>query len=186
MVSKCVVFAVIHFHLTILILTNSFCHRKWRGLISLCGFPGGSEVTASACNAGDLGSIPGSGRSPGEGNGNPLQYSCLENPMDRGAWRAIVHGVAKSRTWLSDFTSLHYFSLSCSKCYWKPTICRAFFQSTVRDKAVICCKPWARFEAKYIRNTEWVKSMTSDVWQTGIPPLALLPVSCRTLGGPFI
>ena len=49
------------------------------------GFPGGSEVKASACNAGDLGSIPGSGRSPGEGNGNPLQYSCLENPMDGGA-----------------------------------------------------------------------------------------------------
>ena len=50
------------------------------------GFPGGSEVKASACNAGDLSSIPGSGRSPGEGNGNPLQYSCLENPMDREAW----------------------------------------------------------------------------------------------------
>ena len=50
------------------------------------GFPGGSEVKASACNAGDLGLIPGSGRSPGEGNGNPLQYSCLENPMDGGAW----------------------------------------------------------------------------------------------------
>ena len=49
-------------------------------------FPGGSEVKASPCKVGDLGSIPGSGRSPGEGNGNPLQYSCLENPMDRGAW----------------------------------------------------------------------------------------------------
>ena len=48
--------------------------------------PGGSEVTASACNAGDLGSISGSGRSPGEGNSNPLQYSCMENPMDREAW----------------------------------------------------------------------------------------------------
>ena len=72
------------------------------------GFPGGSEVEESACNAGDLGSIPGSGRSPGEGNGNPLQYSCLENPMDGGAWRAAVHGVAKSRTQLSDFTSLHF------------------------------------------------------------------------------
>ena len=58
------------------------------------GFPGGSEVKASACNVGDLASIPGSGRSPGEGNGNPLQYSCLENPMDRGAWWAAVHGVA--------------------------------------------------------------------------------------------
>ena len=67
-------------------------------------FPAGSEVKASACNAGDLGSIPGLGRSSGDGNGNPLQYSCLENPMDGGAWWAIVHGVAKSWTWLSDFT----------------------------------------------------------------------------------
>ena len=69
-------------------------------------FPGGSEVKASASNAGDLGSIPGSGRSPGEGNGNPLQYSCLEKPMDGEAWYATVHGVAKSRTRLSDFTYL--------------------------------------------------------------------------------
>ena len=59
---------------------------------------GGSKVKASACNAGDLGSILGSGRSPGEENGNPLQFSCLENPMDGGAWWATVHGVAKSRT----------------------------------------------------------------------------------------
>ena len=58
----------------------------------------------SAYNSGDLGSIPGLGRSPGEGNGNPLQYSCLENPIDRGAWWATVHGVAKSWTQLSDFT----------------------------------------------------------------------------------
>ena len=69
------------------------------------GFPGSSDGKASAYNAGDLGSIPGSGRSPGEGNGNPLQYSCLENPMDRGVWWAQgVHRVAKSRTRLSDFT----------------------------------------------------------------------------------
>ena len=67
-------------------------------------FPGGSDGKASADNAGDLGSIPGSGRSPGEGNGNPRQYSCLENPMDREAWQATGHGVAKSRTRLSDFT----------------------------------------------------------------------------------
>ena len=73
----------------------------------LQGFPGGSQVKVSAHNAGDLGSIPGSGRSPGEGNGNPLQYSCLENPMDGGAWWATVHGVAKSRTRLSDFTNFH-------------------------------------------------------------------------------
>ena len=55
-------------------------------------------------NAGDPGSIPGLGRSPGEGNGNPLQYSCLENPMDREAWQATAHGVAKSQTQLSNFT----------------------------------------------------------------------------------
>ena len=65
------------------------------------GLPGGSDGKESTCNLGDLGSVPGSGRSPGEGNGNPLQYSCLENPMDR-AWWATVHGVAKSRTRLSD------------------------------------------------------------------------------------
>ena len=70
----------------------------------LYGFPGGSEDKASACNAGDPGSIPGLGRFPGEGNGNPLQYSCLENPMVRGAWRATVHGVTKSQTRLSNFT----------------------------------------------------------------------------------
>ena len=72
------------------------------------GFLGGSEVKASASNVGDQGSIPGSGRSPGERNGYPLQYSCLENTMYRGSWQATVHGVAKSWTQLSDFTSLHF------------------------------------------------------------------------------
>ena len=62
------------------------------------GFPGGSDGKESACSAGDPGSIPGLGRSPGEGNGNPFQYPCLENPMDGEAWQATVHGVAKSRT----------------------------------------------------------------------------------------
>ena len=62
------------------------------------GFLGGSNGKESACNAGDLGSIPGSGISPGERSGNPLQYSCLENSMDREAWWVTVHGVAKSRT----------------------------------------------------------------------------------------
>ena len=73
---------------------------------ALTGFSGGSDGKVSACNAGDLGSIPGLGRSPGEGNGNPLQYSCLENPMDGGTWQATVHRVTKSRTRLSDLTSL--------------------------------------------------------------------------------
>ena len=67
-------------------------------------FPGSSAVKESTCNAGDLGSFPGSGRSSGEGNCNPLQYLCPENPMDGGARWATVHGVTKSRTRLSDFT----------------------------------------------------------------------------------
>ena len=101
----------------------------------MSGFPGGLDGKVSAYNAGDPASIPGSGRSSGEGNGTPLQYSCLENLMDWGAWWAIVHGVAKSRTRLRDFTSLHvvylklilyvnYSSIKSKitleqKCYWK-------------------------------------------------------------------
>ena len=65
-------------------------------------FPGCSVGKESTCNAEDLGLIPGSGRSPGGGHGNPLQYSCLENPRDRGAWWTTVHGVAQSQTWLSE------------------------------------------------------------------------------------
>ena len=64
-------------------------------------FPGGSDGKESACNVEDPGLIPGLGRYPGEGNGNPLQYSCLENFMDRGAWWATIHGVTKSQTQLS-------------------------------------------------------------------------------------
>ena len=66
------------------------------------GFPGGSDGKESACNAGDLGSTPGSGISPEEGNGYPFQYSCLENSIDRGAWQATVHGVTKSGARLSE------------------------------------------------------------------------------------
>ena len=68
------------------------------------GFPGGSDGKVSVYNVGEPGSIPGSGRSPGEGNGTPLQYSCLENPMEGGTWWVTVHGVAKNRTRLSNFT----------------------------------------------------------------------------------
>ena len=68
----------------------------------LTGFPGGSAGKESACNPGDLCSILGLGRSPGGWKGNPLLYSCLENSMDRGAWRALVHGVTKSQTQLTD------------------------------------------------------------------------------------
>ena len=74
--------------------------------MSVRGFPGGSEGKVSACNAEDLGPIPGSGRALREGNDNPLQYSCLENPIDREAWWTTVNGVTKSRTRLRDFTSM--------------------------------------------------------------------------------
>ena len=77
-------------------------HFSWCSLHT--GFPCGSDGKVSACNVGDPSLIPGLGRSPGEGNGNPLQYSCLESSMDWGAWKATVYGVAKRRTQLSDFT----------------------------------------------------------------------------------
>ena len=79
---------------------SSACLCLWKNFsqrISLIkGFPGGSDGKEHACNAEDLGSVPGLGLAPEEGNGNPLQNSCLENPLDRGAWRATVHGVAGS------------------------------------------------------------------------------------------
>ena len=71
-------------------------------LLEYQGFPGGSEGKESAHSAGDPGLIPRSGRPPREGNGYPLQYSCLENPMDRGAWWTAVHGISKSQTQLSE------------------------------------------------------------------------------------
>ena len=86
-------------------------------------FPDGSDGKASAYNAGDPGSIPGLGRSPGEGNGNPLQYSCLENPMNGGACSATVHGVAKNRTRLSDFTSLQLVFGCGGYCTWAFSRC---------------------------------------------------------------
>ena len=95
-------------HLTLVFLPL----RPKKGPQRNMGFPGGSDSKASACNAGDLDLIPGSGKSPGEGNGNPLQYSCLENVMDGGAWWVTVHRVAKSRTRLSDFTfNFHFHAL---------------------------------------------------------------------------
>ena len=74
----------------------------WLYIYMYLGFPAGSDSKESACNAEDPGSIPGLGRSPGEEDGNPLQYSCLGNSMDRGAWWATVYGIAESQTQLSD------------------------------------------------------------------------------------
>ena len=76
--------------------------RGTNGCSLTIGLPKGFSGKESACNAGDVGLTLGLGRSPGEGNGNSLQFSCLGNPMDRGAWRAPVHAVVKSQTWLSD------------------------------------------------------------------------------------
>ena len=75
--------------------TVSIIRHILGGLISIRGFPGGSVVKNSPANAGDMGSITETGRSPGEGNDNALPYSCLESPMDRGSWQATVHGVTK-------------------------------------------------------------------------------------------
>ena len=81
-------------------------------LYFLYDFPVVQMVKKSACNAGDQGSIPKLVRSSGEGNSNPLQYSCLENPMDRGVWQTTVHGIAKSQTRLSDLTTFLYLEMS--------------------------------------------------------------------------
>ena len=89
-----------------------YCH--WASLVAY--------MVESACNAGDIGSVPGLGRSPGVGNGNPLQYSCLENPKDRGAWRATDHGVAKCQAqpkaiYIQRYTDMEFYILTISVNY---------------------------------------------------------------------
>ena len=76
--------------------------EKTKNITSLVTFPGSSDTKESACNVGNPNSIPGLRRASGEGNGNPIHHSCLENPMDRGAWQATVHRVTKGWTQLSD------------------------------------------------------------------------------------
>ena len=105
---------------------------------TLWGFPGGSEVKASASNVGDLGSIPGSGRYPGEGNGNPLQCSCLVNPMNGGAWWATVHRVAKSQTRLSDLTM---DTVSLTK---EARICNGEKTTSLTSGAGKTCQPFVK------------------------------------------
>ena len=111
----------------------------------------GSDGKVSACSAGDLGLIPGSERSPGEGNGNPLQYSCLENSMDGGGWWATVYGVAKSQTWLSDFTFLKLGwggeeSFPYGRRQWHPTPVLLPGESHGR-RTLVGCSPWGHEES---------------------------------------
>ena len=106
--------------------TGDISQGKEKALMGSSSFPGSSAGKESACNAGDLGSISGLGRSAGEGKGYPLQYPYLENSKDRGAWQAPVHGFAKSWTQLSDFRSFgmsgfitHWtFSELCFACFF--------------------------------------------------------------------
>ena len=85
--------------------------RSW--VSGIRSFPDDSVIKNPPANAGDASSIPRSGGSPGEGNGNPLQYSCLGNPMDRRLWQAAVHGITKSQTWLSIHTHNTHLVLQC-------------------------------------------------------------------------
>ena len=133
--------------------------RRW----SPGGFPGKppSEGKASTCNAGNLGSIPGSGRSPGEGNGNPFQYSCLKNPMDGGDWWATVHGVAKSRTRLSHFTFT--FTLRLSVC-WEHKGIMNFF-SKGRSKPRSLKGEWTQKTSPFPGSSEFPSLPVKGRWQ---------------------
>ena len=113
-------------------------------VVSFVGFPGGSDGKVSACNAGDLGSIAGLGRSPEEGNGSSLHYSCLENSMDRGAWWATVHGVTKSQTRLSDFFSPSFVDLPVRILCGLPVhiLCPFFL---IRLFILLCCGMYYKF-----------------------------------------
>ena len=95
-------------------------------------FPDGSEVKASASNVGDPGSIPGSGRSPGEGNGTPLQYSCLENPKDRGAWQATAYGVAKSQTQPKQHSTQSWYCKDSFRLHTMFPISSSFFHCVLQ------------------------------------------------------
>ena len=123
--------------------------RKWQPAPVFLGFSGGSDDKESSCNAGDLGSIPGSGRFPRGGHGNPLQYSCMENPMDRGAWRATVHRVTRSWAWLKRLTCIHVII-----CYiqFYAFVLKCF---CVCIKILLCFQKFFNFSGVYLLIRIW-------------------------------
>ena len=144
------------------------------------GFPGGSDDKESACNAGDVGWIPGLGRSPGEWTGNSLQYSCLENPMDRGVWQATVHRIAKSQTqlkWLSTHAchrnkcpnqTIGLFQKSPTvllTLHYYPQIHKPRPATTL---PICACTP-----------PSWIRVPRGDVWLS--PPTAHMPASRKNI-----
>ena len=124
----------------------------------LLDFQGGSDDRASACNVGNRGSIPGSGRSAGEGKGYPLQCSCQENPMDGGAWWATVRGVAKSQTQLGDFTFTFFPSLSCTY-----RLCFSIY--SLRE----LCGSWKSSEAKTKKDKQRAFGWDNGSWVSQAP-----------------
>ena len=146
-------------------LHSCFETPNWE-ILGWQALPGDSEVKTSAWNAGDLGSIPGLGRSPGERNGNPLQYSCLENPVEGGAWWATVHGISKSQTRLNDFTftdagkDLRQEEKGMTEdkmVWWHYQLDGHEFEQALRvglgQGSLACCSPWG---CKESNTTEWL------------------------------
>ena len=125
------------------------CMHARQLLTASLGFPGGSDSKDSACSAGDPGSIPGSGRSPGEGNGYPLLYSCLENSKDRGAWWAVVHGVVKSWIWLTHphfqrsgymKWNTKYYTMDFLNCIERNMVCKSTWFCFIHFTALGQCQ----------------------------------------------
>ena len=154
------------------------------------GFPGGLYGKESAYSAGALGSVPGLGRSPGERNGNPLQYSCLENPMDREAWWAIVHGVAKSQTRLKRLSTAHNATLGPGPTSWTCNIYSStgtHVKKDPRDWFNVCCchlKILNNFVFKYIFH-KW-SPRGACAWAEAVHAIWSPTISCYSIHGELL